>query len=289
MSLAQRLGFSVGTKLLMVHADDAGLSHAENRATIHSLENGIVNSYSIMVPCPGFHEMATFAKNNPQFDNGIHLTLTCEWENRRFGPVLATSEVPSLVDENGHFYKKRKDLQEKASADHVKKELQAQVEKALDFGLNPTHIDSHMYSVGTTHEFFKIYKGLGKKYGLPVLISGELVEMAGASARRYIDEDDFVFDKLYIGEFGDFQKGKLEDYYRSVFHDLSEGLNILLLHPAFDDDEMKEITANHPNFGSEWRQIDVDFFTSEESKHLLAQNNIALITWNDITRQQRKR
>ena len=103
MNLSQKLGFDKTTKLLMIHADDAGLSHSENRATIKSLTHGIVNSYSMMVPCPWFYEMAVFAKNNPQYDNGIHLTLTCEWENYKFGPVLPVAEVPSLVNEAGYF------------------------------------------------------------------------------------------------------------------------------------------------------------------------------------------
>lgn len=288
MNLSKELGFSKNTKLLIIHADDAGLSHSENKATIQSLEKGIVNSYSIMVPCPGFNEIATFAKNNPQFDNGIHLTLTCEWENYRFGSVLPISEVPSLVDKYGYFFKKREELKNNASADHVKKELQAQIEKAYEFGLNPTHLDSHMYSVGASPEFFKIYKDLGKKYDLPVLLNKELIETVAINTEHYIEEGDFLIDKLHLGKFEDFEKGKLEDYYKSVFHNLSDALNILLLHPAFDDDEMKGITVNHPNFGSGWRQIDFDFFTSESSKSLLKNNDIELITWNDIKKIKRK-
>ena len=104
MNITKRLGFPENSKLLIIHADDAGLSHSENRATIQSLEQGVVNSYSIMVPCPWFYEMANFAKNNPQYDCGVHLTLTCEWENYKFGPVLPITDVPSLVDENGFFF-----------------------------------------------------------------------------------------------------------------------------------------------------------------------------------------
>ncbi len=288
MNFPSRLGFPKNTKLLMIHADDAGLSHSKNKATIQSLKNGIVNSYSIMVPCAEYHEIATFAKNNPQFDYGIHLTLTCEWESCRFGPVLSNSEVPSLVDKNGYFFRKREELKNNASVDDVKKELQAQIEKAIAFGLRPTHLDSHMYSVGVTHEFFKVYKDLGEKYDLPIFINKEAIEMALGSGDHYISRSDFVVDKLHLGKFEDFEKGKLADYYRSVFHNLSDGLNILILHPAFDDKEMKEITVNHSNFGSEWRQIDFDFCISEESKSRLKGNDIELITWNEIKEYQRK-
>jgi chitin disaccharide deacetylase len=270
MNLAQKLGFSEDTKLLIIHADDAGLSHSENMATIKSLEKGIVNSYSIMVPCPWFYEMAVFAKNNPRFDNGIHLTLTCEWENYKFGPVSPIKEVPSLVDENGYFYKKREQLRKNASAQDVKKELRAQIEKAINFGLKPTHIDS------------QIYRDLGKEYNLPIMISSQLMEMVGLNPDQIINNGDLTIEKAHFGIFEYFESGKLSDYYSKVFENLVSGLNIVLIHPAFDDNEMKGITLNHPNFGSEWRQIDFDSFTSPENMAKLKESDIELITWNDI-------
>ena len=288
MNLAQKLGFSKDAKLLIIHADDAGLSHSENMATIQSLENGIVNSYSIMVPCPWFYEMAQFAKNNPQFDNGIHLTLTCEWENYKFGPVLPIKEVPTLVDENGHFYKKREQLRKNASAADVKKELQAQIEKAIRFGLRPTHIDSHMYSVGASPEFFDIYRDLGKKYKLPLMISSQLMEMVGLNPYLNINEADLTIKKAHYGIFEYFESGKLSDYYSTFFKDVVSGLNIVLIHPAFDDSEMQGITINHPNFGAEWRQIDFESFTNQNNKAKLKEHSIELITWNDIRNAERK-
>ncbi len=287
MNSAQKLEFSENTKLLIIHADDAGLTHSENMATIQSLEKGIVNSYSIMVPCPWYYEMAVFAKNNPQFDYGIHLTLTCEWENYKFGPVLPVSEVPSLVDENGHFYKKREQLRKNASAEDVKNELQAQIEKAIKFGLKPTHIDSHMYSVGTSSEFFEVYRDLGEKYNLPVLINEQLMKMVGLNPELNIKEGDFLIDRTYVAEFN-FDTGKLGDYYSWILENLTSGLNLILIHPAFDDNEMKGVTMNHPNFGSKWRQIDFDFFTNEENKTKLKENNIELVTWNDIKNRKIK-
>lgn len=287
MNTAQKLGFSENTKLLIIHADDAGLSHSENIATIQSLDKGIVNSYSIMVPCPWFYEMAIFAKNNPQFDNGIHLTLTCEWENYKFGPVLPISEVPSLVDGNGHFYKKREQLKKNASVEDVRKELQAQIEKAIKFGLEPTHLDSHMYSVAASPDFFQIYRDLGKKYDLPIMVSREIMEMVGLNPDQNINEGDLSIDKAHYGIFDYFESGKLSDYYSQVFENLASGLNIILIHPAFDDNEMKGITVNHPNFGSEWRQIDFNSFTSRQNKAKLKEHDIQLITWNDIRNGER--
>ena len=282
MNLAQKLGFEKNSKLLIIHADDAGLSHSENRATIQSLEKGIVNSYSIMVPCPWFYEMAVFAKSNPQFDNGIHLTLTCEWENYKFGPVLPISQVPSLVDDKGYFYKKREQLRNNASLEDIQKELQAQIEKAIKFGLKPTHIDSHMYSVGASPEFFEIYRDLGKKYNIPILISRQLMEMVGLNPDIIINEGDLIVEKMHFGIFEYFESGKLSNYYSQIFENVISGLNIVLIHPAFDDNEMKGITVNHPNFGSEWRQIDFESFILQENKAKIKEHQINLVTWNDI-------
>ncbi|REE01985.1 polysaccharide deacetylase family protein [Marinoscillum furvescens] len=284
VNIAQKLGFPENSKLLIIHADDAGLSHSENIATIQALKNGLVNSYSIMVPCPWFYEMAVFAKNNPQFDHGIHLTMTCEWENYKFGPVSPLSEVPSLVDKNGHFFKKREQLMKYSVPAEVEKELEAQVEKALGFGLTPSHLDSHMYSVGAKPDFFDIYRGLGAKYNLPVLMSEQLMNMVGLDPKSNIQEGDFLIENAFVGEFKYFENGRLTNYYGSVLENLTSGVNIILIHPAFDDQEMRGITVNHPNFGSEWRQIDFDFFSDQKNKIILEQHNIELITWKDISK-----
>jgi len=287
MKIQGALGYSQNERfqnqrLLMIHADDAGLSHSENIATIDALQKGSVNSYSIMVPCPWSHEMMEFAKDHPQFDNGIHLTLTCEWEKYRFGPVLPIKEVPSLVDENGHFYKKRGLLKKHASNEDVRKELQAQIEKALAFGVKSTHLDSHMYSVASRPDFLDIYKDLGRIYDLPVFLNKQLINEIGLDSDKCLDENDRVTDHLFLGSFADFENGKLAEYYDDVLDNLPVGFNVLILHPAFDNLEMQGITVNHPNFGSEWRQMDFDYFTSEKCRSKLQKNNVQLVTWREI-------
>ncbi|MCH2081314.1 MAG: polysaccharide deacetylase family protein [Saprospiraceae bacterium] len=267
-------------KYLIIHADDAGLCQSENKATIESLRRGIVNSYSIMTTCSGFDEIAKFAKNNPEFDYGIHLTLTCEWENQRFGPVLPITEVPSLVDEYGHFFKTREKLKNRASNIDIKKELEAQINKAYDYGLNPSHIDSHMYSIGITEASFSIYRNLGIQFGLPVFMNHEVLSIA--TKESLIKKEDFLIDHFFIGDFEDFKNGTLLDYYFKVLDGLKPGINILLLHPSFDSEEMREITFNHPNFGSEWRAIDFAFITSEKAKSKIKENDIQLIDWRSV-------
>ncbi len=272
-------------KYVMIHADDAGLSHSQNQATMACLKQGVVNSYSIMVPCPGFEEMATFAKQHPTYDYGIHLTLTCEWRDYKFGPVLPVDEVPSLVDENGYFHKTRKEVKTHAHAEEVYKELKAQINRAVLFGLHPTHLDSHMYSVGAAMEFFQVYKQLGKEYGLPVLINRKLLEMTGLNVNANIISSDFEVEHAHFATFNDFEKAHLRTFYMDVLDKITPGLHIILIHPAFDDQEMKQITVDHPNFGSEWRQMDFDTFTAMETRHKLEENGIKLITWKEISKR----
>src|SRR6201997_5315778 len=103
-TLADRLGYPPGTRLVVIHADDLGVTHAVNAATIKALEAGTINSASLMVPCPWFPEIADYAKSHPDADFGLHLTLTSERVYYRWGPVAPADKVPSLVDQNGYFH-----------------------------------------------------------------------------------------------------------------------------------------------------------------------------------------
>lgn len=277
------LGFDRNTKLLMIHADDAGLSHSENRATIQALNYGLVNSYSIMVPCPWFYEISEFALKYPNFDYGIHLTLTSEWNSYKFGPVLNQKEVPSLVDSQGYFYKTRQDVIEKAVLKELKNELCAQIDRALSFGLLPSHLDSHMYTLGASQEFLAVYREIGQQYKLPVMLNSELINQVSGISEHQLDlHNEVLIDRIYLGNFKDFKDGKLVDYYSDSINTLEPGLNMILIHPAFNDPEMQAITKNHPNFGGAWRQIDLEFFSSLTCKKLLKEQGIQMISFQEI-------
>src|SRR6476659_10391438 len=94
-TVAERLGYPADTKLVIVHADDLGMSHSINEATIKVFSSGLVNSGSIMIPCSWVPEIAAYARANPQADLGLHLTLTSEWKSYSWGTLAPRDRVSS--------------------------------------------------------------------------------------------------------------------------------------------------------------------------------------------------
>lgn len=277
-SVSERLGYAKDDKLLIIHADDLGVSHSTNAASIASLEKGSVNSASIMVPCPWFPEIATYArKYGKKHDFGIHLTLNSEWGYYKWGPVSPLSEVPSLVDRNGYFHTSLDSLLANGKPREVELELRNQVKKALDMGIDVTHLDAHMYAARRTEAFMKAYINVGRHFMLPMLLTQEEKILENITLR----ENDVVVDRLYQAFDEDYDMG-LEKYYTQLLDHLEPGLNCLLIHTAFNTDESKAMTVGHTYWGARWRQEDFDFFTSEKCRDLLEKNNIKLVTWREI-------
>lgn len=275
-TLAEKLGYSKDAKLLIIHADDVGVSHSENMATIEAMEEGLVNSASIMVPCPWFPEIARYAVENKDKDFGLHLTLTSEWKHYKWGPVTLSEKVKSLVNRKGYFYAETDTMGVQGTVEAVKIELTNQIEKALLFGIDVTHFDAHMFGA-MRPKFLSTYVQLGRKYRVPVLLTKEQVE--------YLDlplvESDVVVDELLFSMPVNL-KENFSAFYSETLRNIKPGLSCLLLHAAFDDTEMNAVTKDHPDWGAAWRQADFDFFTSDDCKKLLEVNNIQLVTWREI-------
>ena len=285
-TIQERLGYSRETKLLIVHADDIGVSHSENSATIVAMEKGMVNSGSIMVPCPWFPEIAAYASAHPDADFGLHLTLTSEWRLYKWGPTLPRNQVPGLVDARGYLYGSVEDVGKHASVQEVEQELRSQIERAKEFGITPTHFDTHMGAVMARPEFIQVYIKLGREYKVPVLLNGDMLNTDAAirSLKSYATEKDIVVDKVWMAKDEDYEGGPdgMVSYYTKVLKSLLPGLNCILLHAAYDDAEMQAITERKGGFGSTWRQADFNFFTSNECRRMIREEHIQLITWREI-------
>jgi len=169
---AERLGWGPDDRLLIMHVDDAGMSYDSNQGAIQSMEEGIANSVSIMMPCPWAASFVKYVKENPATDAGLHLTLTSEWKHYRWGPLSGIPNVPGLVDEEGAMWHSVEQVATHASPDEVEQEIRQQVERALRMGYRPTHLDSHMGTLFATEDFLQRYIKVGVDYDIPVMLPG---------------------------------------------------------------------------------------------------------------------
>lgn len=281
-TLVERLGYPAGTKLIVVHADDLGETHAVNAAAIKAIEGGTINSASLMVACPWFPEMADYAKAHPDADFGLHLTLTSERVYYRWGPVASTDKVPSLVDANGYFHHDWEQNQ-KINAKEVETELRAQIERALAMGVRPTHLDSHQYRlIMSGKELFDAALRVAHDYKLPLFVTRDWFSEHPYLATS-LGPNDIVLDHTITID-PEVPPEKWADFYLDALKNLQPGVTEFVIHPGYDDEELRAATRERSTWGAAWRQRDFDFFTSEEFKQILAQQNIKLITWRELAR-----
>lgn len=281
-TLAQRLGYPPGTKLIIVHADDLGETHAVNAAAIKSLEAGFINSASMMVPCPWFPEIADYAKSHPDADFGLHLTLTSERVYYRWGPVAAADKVPSLVDENGYFHHDW-DQNPHINPKEVEIELRAQIERALAMGVRPTHLDSHQYRlIVNGKEIFEAMLRVAHAYKLPIFVTKDWFA-EHPYLEKSLGSDDIVLDHT-VTIAPEVPAEKWGEFYISALKNLKPGVTEFVIHPGFDDEELRAATRERATWGAAWRQRDFDFFNSDQFRQILAQENVKLITWRELAK-----
>jgi len=281
-----------GKKYLIVHADDAGMSHSVNMGTIDSMKQGIVSSASIMVPCPWFKEFAQIARENPELDYGIHLTLTSEWTNYRWGPVAPRGTVPSLVDEEGYLWDNVPLVAKNVKAEEVEIELRAQIDRALEFGVPLTHLDTHMGAMYSRPDLAAIYIKLAFEYDLPVLFLKELSEKrkreypvlaAGAAifAKQLEAKGLPVLDKIDQFYGGDSHEERRATYVESL-QNLQPGLNELIIHCGYADDELRAITSS-----AERRDGDRRIFMEPQVAKMIEDLGIEVVTWKQVHAMQK--
>jgi predicted glycoside hydrolase/deacetylase ChbG (UPF0249 family) len=287
-TVQERLGYPQSARLLVIHADDSGMTHSENRATFEALEKGWITSSSILVPCPWFPEVVQFAKTHPDADFGVHMAVNSEWTGFRWGPVSSVDKVSSLVDAQGYFPPLESDVIAHAKPAEVETELRAQIERARNAGIKISHIDSHMATLIHTPEFVQVYQRLGQEYGLPTLFerspevpfalgtqtTPEFLKNAGKQA---------IVDRVISLDPGVDAKDWLQAY-EKLLAPLKPGVYEMIVHLAYDDEEMRGATWDHPNWGAAWRQHDLDVVRNPDFQKFLHDQGFILVKWKDLAR-----
>lgn len=263
---------------LIIRVDDMGAAHSVNEAIIETYKEGIATSVEVMVPTPWFPEAVKMLKEHSEFDVGIHLTLTSEWENVKWGPL---TDGKSFVDENGYFYPITRMgsfyegfppnsafLDSGWKIDEVEAELRAQIEMALKHIDNVTHLSAHMGAATSTPELAELTKRLAQEYGLDIDL--QEVEAQNIGSVGQYKESMVTPTKDRIQNFID------------ILNKLEPGVWFFVEHPAYDDAEMQAIHHlgyEHVAFD---RQAVTDMLTNERVKEVIEERGIQLVSYADL-------
>lgn len=234
-SLAEQLGYRPDDRLLIVNCDDLGSSHAANIGVYDCLRAGLATSATLMVPCPWSREAAASYRGE---DVGVQLTLNAEHELYRWGPI---TYGPSLLDGDGGFPRTVSDVWDHADLDEARRECQAQIERAILWGFDVSHLDSHMGTLQMRPEFFDVYLGLAVDHQLPIRLSGASTEeLIGFPFRKLAAEEGVVFTDHLVVVNGAGSRERVE----RVLMDLEPGVTEICVHPAADTPELRALAPD---------------------------------------------
>ncbi len=286
VSLAVKLGYKPTDKILIVNADDVGMSYAANQATIQGMEKGLITAGSIMVPCPWFLQIAEYARTHPKADFGIHLTHTSEWKYYRWGPVGDRCKLKGLIDPQGYMWSDVPQVYANATPEQAMIEARAQIKMAMDNGVDITHLDSHMGTLQYSDRYFyEVYVPLAKEFNLPVRMGNQdlLAQFGYPDMRRKVAEQGILFPDYLIH--GGRKPGEsITQYWKRMLRELKPGVTELYIHPALPTEEMQHIAGSWKDRAEEFRL----FTTDAEVRRILKEQDVKLIGWRVIRDLQRK-
>lgn len=247
--LAERLGYDAQAKLLILTSDDLGLCHAANVGVYQSLRNGLASSASLMVPCPWSRSAAAAYRGE---DIGVHLTLNAELELYRWGPI---TQAPSLLDGDGGFPRTLADLWDHADLDEVRRECRAQIERAILWGFDVSHLGAHLGALELRPEFFDVYVELALEFRLPIRLSGAQTEpLAGFPFRTLAAGEGVVFpDDLLVPPAVAAGKALIDGIER-----LRPGVTEAYLHPAVAGPELMALTPDWESRADDHEMLSAD-------------------------------
>jgi predicted glycoside hydrolase/deacetylase ChbG (UPF0249 family) len=282
-TLAERLGYSAKSRLLIIHADDFGMMHSVNTAIEEAFEKHWITSASILVPCPWFPEVAQWANAHPDADLGIHLALNADWTSYRWPSIAPQSKVPSLLDADGYLPLTTEYVGAHAKMPEVATETHAQVDKAKAAGIHITHVDTHMGTIVSTDDLIKVYLATAQAYGVPAMLIQSRGDRATDLARFHLAPEIIVLDNL-LEIMPGVPKAEWLNAYKKMLQALPPGTYQLVVHLAHNDAEMQGATFDHPDWGAEWRQNDFDVVRSAEFRQFLKDQGFILVSWKDLAK-----
>jgi chitin disaccharide deacetylase len=274
-TIAERLGHRVDARLLIITCDDLGSSHAANVGTFEALRDGAGTSASLMVPGPWAREATARYRGE---DLGVQLTLNSEWDLLRWGP---TTQSPSLLDGDGGFPRTVQELWDHADVDEVRRECRTQIERAILWGFDVSHLDSHLDALPQRPEFFDVYLELAADFGLPIRLPDPSAERTiGFPVRRLAAEAGVLVPDFVVRANGGARRA-----FERTLADLSPGVTELCARPAADTPELRAVAPDWVE-----RVDDHQFLMADVHLQRLAQRaGATLIGYRELRDLQRSR
>ncbi len=271
-SSSELLGFPRDARVLIINADDFGMYHAVNTAVIHSIEEGIATSCSLMTPCPAAPHAMHLLRQHPQIAFGVHLTLVCDTASYRWAPLTAKEKVRSLLNEAGELFGPAQvsTLLAQARLDEVELEFRAQINAVAHAGLAPTHLDWHCLADGGRGDIFDLTVALAGEYGLAVRT------WLGPGRQELRQQGLPVVDHEFLDSFR-LDIDSKPARYAKLLHDLPAGLSEWAVHPALGDEQSQMIDP-----GWRVRRTDYEFLISPQARALLQSERITVIGYRTI-------
>jgi chitin disaccharide deacetylase len=267
------LGYPHSARLLIINADDFGMYHAVNEATLRTFKEGVVCSTSLMVPCPWALHAMHLLRENPDFPFGVHLTMIRDLFNYNWGPLTPGKKVPSLIDEIGSFYnlERMSEVLAQANLDELEVEFRAQIEAVLTAGLKPTHLDWHCLHNGGRNDILDMTVGLAKEYGLALRVyDPSMVEK--------LQSQGFPTDDYELLDSYDLDTAAKSTRYAQILRELPVGLSEWAVHPGLGNSESHAIDPG----GWRVRQTDFEFLMSLEAREIIRQEGIVLLSYRPL-------
>lgn len=266
------LGYPPDARLLIINADDFGVSHAVNAGILRTLTNGVVRSTTLMAPCPWAMHALRLLRDHPDIAFGVHLTVISEFADYRWGPLTPRHEVPSLLDETGYFYSndRQAELLVRATLEELETEFRAQIETVLAAGLKPTHLDWHCLFDGGRPDVFDLTLGLACEYGLALRVF-DPTRSERLQRRGLPTVDHGVVDSTRLPT-----AGKAARFVR-MLRELPAGLSEWAVHPGLGSAEARAIDGWWPK-----RAADLRFLVSREARETVAVEGIVLLDYRAL-------
>jgi predicted glycoside hydrolase/deacetylase ChbG (UPF0249 family) len=305
---AEKLGYPKGKKVIILHIDDAGMSYEANQGTILAMDKGVANSTSVMMPCGWVPAYMKYLQQHPTTDAGVHLTLTSEWKGYRWFPLSGREKVPGLLDKEGAMWSNVADVVKHATADEVETEIRAQIARFRSFGVEPSHIDSHMGTLFGSPAFTERYIKVGMQEKIPVMLPGghaTLIAKERNSPAQEIQQFQQigkmlwnaglpVLDDLFADTYGwrlstetpnteeNLRKMKTQKYIE-LLKEAKPGITMVIMHCAAPSDNFKELTDSWPT-----RYGDLYAMQDPELKKFIEKEGIILTTWREMRERRAK-